>query len=119
MRISAMSWTWLVVEFSPADALANPRYGPEYADRAAAHAVAADLLAGMDAPQEIVDAWARGARDDAVFFGTAAIPLVVVALVEHLPGDPGPAVMAWLDDFVTTMRSTGVDAVLGSLPEPR
>lgn len=107
------TWTWLVVEVSPADSLLLPTYGPEYPDRAGAHHAAGEILSTSPAAART---WAQGVKDDCLSLRTAR-GLLAVALVERTTTTTmEAAITSWLEDFAATMRTTGMDV---SVAQPR
>ena len=99
-----MPWNHMQIELSPRDSLILPLIGPGDLTHDQAHAEVQTILDRLPGLAELAAVWRRGARGDAVYAGP-----FTWCLYEHQAGDPYPGARAWLEEYASTIRATGID----------
>lgn len=105
-----MAWNWMRLEIRPDDSGIFPLIGEGGMTRGDAHEYIQHQLNALaafnPALRDVASRWRRGAADDTVYAG-----LDTWTIYEY-EGDPVRGATGWLDGYVETMRSTGLNVAV-------
>lgn len=103
-------WHYAMLELIADDLLIRPTINPDVdLSRADAHSEVGRLLARIPGASPLVQAWARGAKDDTVFMGPFTFTIFEC-------DDCSVSVASFLDGHVATLRAAGVQVQIAQPP---